>query len=50
MEITEETLEVIIRESMSWIQFLSGLVPKLWVILIRETLITLECTEINLSN
>ena len=36
MEITEETLEVIIRENMSWNQFLSGLVPKLWVILIRE--------------
>lgn len=36
METTEETPEVIIRESMSWIQFLSGLVAKLWVILIRE--------------
>lgn len=36
MEITEETMEVIIRGSMSWIQFLSGLVPKLQVILIRE--------------
>ena len=36
LEITEETMEVIIRGSMSWIQFLSGLVPKLWVILIRE--------------